>query len=105
MDTKIENFPTELYPELLVALHKEAFVAPMARMILTANPLSIEQARQELELDKEPDGTVYFDYVQGRGIKTAFPPSGNLDFRLYDRDAGAGTGLRVARRVLAEHKR
>jgi hypothetical protein len=42
----------------------------------------------------------YFDYFKGRVIKIDLNPGAALDFRLFDRDNGAGAGMTAVMEVL-----
>ena len=82
---------------ILMALYnKSGFTAPIAIATGQARPdLTYERAQEIIEAR---GSNLYFDYLHGRVIKVDIGRD-FLDFRLYDRDNGAGAGERA---VLSE---
>lgn len=83
-------------PWLLKALFDAStLTAPMAVATGNARPvLPIEYAEKMIQDRIDSGRGFYFDYVQGRLIKTDLGKT-PLDFRLYDRDNGDGAGYRA----------
>ena len=77
----------------LVALYNASFAQNMGLLAYRPGDLSLEEAEKVLAHNP------YVDYLMGRVIKVNFGPD-ELNFRLYDRDCGEGSGERVVREAL-----
>ena len=70
--------------EILIALYNRAKPQGMGFLHYTPEPMTLEQARELLEV------STYFDYVAGRVMKVDLSRNDGFDERLYDRDNGFG---------------
>jgi len=90
--------PRELHATLLQKMQYKAFVAPAARMYGTLMPIA-DEAECQRQLDNL-GSRKYFDYFGGRAIKTDFSTE-EINFRLYNRDAGPNAGEELANEIIA----
>ena len=88
---------------VLAALYNNALrVGGTASLHFKAGGISAPDAQEiiDRELADFPDIPLRFDYLQGRALKMRLPVGEPLDFHLYDRDNGEGSGESAVRRAL-----
>lgn len=103
--TETEIDITGLDPaEVLLALYHGTTELGMGALQARSN-VTVDDARELLRFGSKDPGfsaPMRVDYMFGRPIKVNFSESGIIDVRLYDRDAGEGTGRRVIESLKAK---
>lgn len=87
---------------ILASLYNKA-ICPGSMALLAYRPGHVMTRAEAQELlGATPN--LYFDYVNGRVLKVSLRPDylEDLDFRLYDRDNGPGSGYEAAQDALSK---